>query len=162
MTEGHGRTPIDRFRRATAKRLRANATAPEEKLWHALRQVPMLGTHFRRQVPIGPYVADIACLAKRLVVEVDGSQHGRPTNAERDAARTAWLASQGYRVMRFWNSDVTANIDGVLHRIYNAVHGSGDPAWTKHKRSRAVSADADSTPPRRAPRADPPPPGEGG
>jgi very-short-patch-repair endonuclease len=112
-------------------------------------------------VPIGRYVADIACLAKRLVIEIDGSQHGLAKNVERDAARTAWLASEGYRVMRFWNSDVTANIDGVIDTIYDAVHGSDDPKWMKHKRSRVASADADSTPPRRATRADPPPPGEG-
>ena len=161
MTEGHAKSPIDRFRRATAKRLRANTTEPEEKLWRALRRVPMLGTHFRRQVPIGPYVADIACLAKRLVVEIDGSQHGLPDRMARDAARTAWLESEGYRVLRFWNSDVLQNTVGVIDTIYEAVHGAGDPKWTKHTRSRDVSAGADATPPRRAARADPPPPGEG-
>jgi hypothetical protein len=67
MTEGHTRPRIESFRRTTAKRLRANATEPEQRLWRALRRIPMLGTHFRRQVPIGSHVADIACLAKRLV-----------------------------------------------------------------------------------------------
>ena len=145
MTEGHAKSPIDRFRRATAKRLRANTTAPEERLWRVLRRVPMLGTHFRRQVPIRPYVADIACLAKRVVIEVDGSQHGWRQNIKRDAERTAWPESEGYRVVRFWNNEVVENIDGVVQTIYDAVHGPGDPKWVKHRRSRA----------------DPPPPGEG-
>jgi very-short-patch-repair endonuclease len=158
MTEGHTRPRIDSFRRATAKRLRANATEPEQILWRALRRIPTLGTHFRRQVPIGRYVADIACLAKRVVIEVDGSQHGKTGNIEHDAKRTAWLESQGYRVLRFWNPEVTGNIDGVVD---TTIHGSASPKWTKHDRSREGSAGADFTPPRRAAHGDPPPPGEG-
>ena len=153
MTTVRPRSPIDAFRRATAKRLRENSTAPEQRLWHALRRVPTLGTHFRRQVPIGPYVADIACLAKRLVVEVDGSQHGLAGNAKKDDARTAWLESEGYRVLRFWNSDVVTNIDSVIDAIYDAMHGNGEVAPTKHRWSRNSLP---ATPPRRAARADPP------
>ena len=151
------RRPIDSFRRETARRLRANSTAAEVLLWRKLRALETKGTHFRRQVPIGPYVADFACLASRLVIEIDGSQHGEEPNKWRDGKRTRWLMSEGYRVLRFWNNDITQNSAGVLEVIYAALYGSRDtePKVIKHRRKRGV------TPPRRAPRADPPPPGEG-
>ncbi len=156
------RRTIDSFPRQTARRLRANATNAEEILWRQLRRSPVLGTHFRRQVPIGPYVADFACMAARLVVEVDGSQHGEASGAERDQARTSWLESAGYRVLRFWNNDATQNIDGVLEAIHQAM----SPAMTfddrvTHKRRRDWATTASATPPRRASRADPSPAGEG-
>jgi very-short-patch-repair endonuclease len=75
-----GRPTIDSFRRRTARRLRANTTDAERTLWRHLRKLETEGTHFRRQVPIGPYVADFACMAARLVIEVDGSQHGEDEN----------------------------------------------------------------------------------
>jgi very-short-patch-repair endonuclease len=79
---------ISKFRRATARRLRANQTGAEVLLWRELRKLETKGTHFRRQVPIGPYVADFACLASRLVIELDGSQHGDEPTRRRDAVRT--------------------------------------------------------------------------
>jgi very-short-patch-repair endonuclease len=63
-------------------------------------------------------------MAARLVVEVDGSQHGRNAESVRDASRTAWLKSKGYRVLRFWNNEITENVEGVLEAIYSAVYGS--------------------------------------
>ena len=66
---------IASFRLDTARRLRKNATFAEIKLWRHLRQVPMLGSHFRRQVPVGPYVADFACMASKLLIEVDGTNN---------------------------------------------------------------------------------------
>jgi very-short-patch-repair endonuclease len=151
------RRTIDSFRRPTARRLRANNTAAEMLLWPELRKLETKGTHFRRQVPIGPYVADFACMASRLVIEVDGSQHGDEPNRLRDEKRTLWLESEGYRVLRFWNNDITQNPAGVLDVIYAALYGTRDaePRSLKHQRSRNI------TPPRRAARADPPPPGEG-
>jgi very-short-patch-repair endonuclease len=98
--------PISDFKRKTAKALRANTTAAEDILWRHLRRLELAGSHFRRQVPIGPYVADFACLKQRLIIEVDGSQHGRDEGLHRDEVRTRWLNSEGYRVMRFWNNDV--------------------------------------------------------
>jgi very-short-patch-repair endonuclease len=155
MTE---RRTIDSFRRATARRLRANSTAAETLMWRELRKLETKGTHFRRQVPIGPYVADLACMASCLVVEIDGSQHGDEPNKSRDERRTRWLEAEGYRVVRVWNNDVTENPTGVLEAIYAELYGTGDaePTVLKHRRARGI------TPPRRAPRADPPPPGEGG
>jgi len=154
MTE---RRTIDSFRREAARRLRANSTAAEVLLWRELRNLETKGTHFRRQVPIGPYIADFACLASRLIIEVDGSQHGEEPIKSRDDERTRWLESEGYRVIRFWNNDITQNPAGVLDVIYAALYGSreNEPKAIKHRRNRGI------TPTRRAVRADPPPPGEG-
>jgi very-short-patch-repair endonuclease len=115
---------LKRFRLATARRLRSNATLAESRLWKELRQLPTYGTHFRRQVPLGSYVVDFACLRAKLVIEVDGSQHGQEGEMRRDAARTQWLESVGYRVLRFWNSEVSGNLSGVLERIYADLYGS--------------------------------------
>ncbi|RAI42608.1 endonuclease domain-containing protein, partial [Rhodoplanes roseus] len=119
-------TPIDRFRRETARRLRKNATDAELILWRHLRRLEAKGSHFRRQVPIGAYVVDFACMAARLVIEVDGSQHGEDEGCRRDEVRTRWLQAEGYRVMRFWNNDVIGNVEGVLDVIYAALHGGRD------------------------------------
>jgi very-short-patch-repair endonuclease len=156
------RRTIDSFRRQTARRLRANATNAEDILWREVRRSPVLGTHFRRQVPIGSYVADFACMAARLVVEVDGSQHAEGPVAETDRVRTQWLESEGYRVLRFWNNEVTQNIEGVLESIHAAISGTTDfDARLTHKRRRDWATTTAATPPRRALRADPPPAGEG-
>jgi very-short-patch-repair endonuclease len=129
-------SPVDHFKRQTARRLRVNATEAEMRLWRTLRTLPTFGTHFRRQVPIGPYIADFACLAARLVIELDGSQHARDDNAARDQVRTQWLEREGYKVLRFWNSDLTQNRSAVLEAIYAALYGAldGDAAPIKHER----------------------------
>jgi very-short-patch-repair endonuclease len=103
-----------------------------------LRQLPVSGTHFRRQVPIGPYVADFACLASRLVIELDGSQHARQDRAARDGTRTAWLEREGFKVLRFWNNDIVDNREAVLSSIYFALYGPFDSEVMvlKHKRHR--------------------------
>ena len=127
---------MNKFRRATARRLRANQTGAEMKFWRQLQKLETNGTHFRRQVPIGPYVADFACLASRLVIELDGSHHGETTTKGRDDSRTRWLESEGYRVLRFWNNDLDENSDGVLQTIHAALYGSPDsePVALKHSR----------------------------
>jgi very-short-patch-repair endonuclease len=81
----------------------------------------MEDSHFRRQAPIGPYFADFACHVKRLVIELDGGQHGDELHAVSDAKRDAYMQNKGYRVLRFWNNDVMQNIDGVLDVIAEAV-----------------------------------------
>ncbi len=132
----------------------------EKHLWRALREIPIHGSHFRRQVPVGPYVADFACLAARLIIELDGSHHARGDVAIHDQKRQAWLEAEGYRVLRFWNSDLDQNMEGVLETIRAALYGSAEAELERlvHKRRARTS---DVTPPRRAERADPPPPGEG-
>ena len=133
---------IDRFKRLTAHRLRQNTTGAEEKLWRYLKRLETRGTHFRRQMPIGNYIADFACPAARLIIEIDGSQHGEDANRSKDAARTRWLAAEGYRVLRFWNNEVSQNIRGVLETIYAALYGSRDaePRALKHERHRRPAA----------------------
>jgi len=96
-----------------ARALRANRTEAELRLWQRLRDRQLDGAKFRRQTPVAPYIADFMCYEARLIVEVDGGQH----SPEADADRTAWLESQGFRVIRFWNHDVLQNTDGVLERI---------------------------------------------
>jgi very-short-patch-repair endonuclease len=95
-----------------AKELRRNMTDAEKLLWSRIRRDQIDGLPFRKQVPIGDYVADFACLPIRLVIEVDGGQHD--AQKEYDDARTAVLEGQGYRVLRFWNNEVLGNIEGVL------------------------------------------------
>ena len=125
--------------------MRSIPTSAERKLWKALRSLPLDGTHFRRQVPIGPYFADIACLRAKLVIEVDGPSHASDTGQRRDSVRDGFLAREGYRVVRFWHTEVFENEEGVLETIRLAVlDGLG---------SRQAS-EAHPTPPLRG---DPPP-----
>jgi len=125
-------------RRAAAKKLRANTTPHERKLWRALKEIPVQGTHFRRQAPIGPYVVDFFCPAKRLVVEVDGGHHADDDTARRDRERQLWLEKEGYRIVRFWNSDIAGDLTAVLERIYVELYGSGEAEIvpSKHQRQR--------------------------
>jgi very-short-patch-repair endonuclease len=92
-------------------------TDAELALWSQLRNRRLQGFKFRGQWTLGRHVADFCCLAARLVVEVDGSQH----NEKRDAKRTAWLEEQGFRILRFWNNDVLTNMDGVRATISEAL-----------------------------------------
>ena len=101
----------------TARRFRKQPTEAESRLWSALRHRAVDGHKFRRQVPLGPYVADFACLEKRIIVEVDGGQH----SAQGDRKRTTWLNENGYAVLRFWNNDVLSNTNGVLQTIRDAL-----------------------------------------
>ena len=97
-----------------AKALRREQTEAEKQLWSYLRAGRLNGHKFRRQQPIGPYIADFVCQQARLVVELDGSQHA---DSPHDAKRDAFLRSRGYQVLRFWNSDLQANRAGVLEAI---------------------------------------------
>jgi very-short-patch-repair endonuclease len=120
---GHGSqgmTGIHPITRANARKLRHEMTPQERKLWAKLRELNrMLGLHFRRQAPIGPLIADFADLGRSVVIEVDGGGHG----GERDAARDEWLQAQGFQVLRFWNPEVSGNLEGVMQVILDAVGG---------------------------------------
>jgi len=104
-----------------ARQLRQHSTEVEKRLWRALRS-KLPGSKWRRQMPIGPYFADFACFAERLVVELDGGQHADAS--EYDVARSRFIEAQGYRVLRFWNNEVIANADGVLEAIAAAMSSS--------------------------------------
>jgi very-short-patch-repair endonuclease len=113
---------------ARARRLRRTATDAEELLWYALRE-RLSSAKFRRQVPFGPYTADFASHGAKLIVEVDGHQHMQAS--EHDRERTAFLNSEGYQVLRFWNNEVLQNLDGVLtvvaSHIPSPLVGEGGP-----------------------------------
>lgn len=100
-----------------ARRLRANMTDAEQKPWRALRRAQIGGVAFRRQHPVGPFTLDFYCPTLRLAIEVDGGQHSEDMGRRKDKHRTAWLASQGTTVLRFWNNDVLANLSGVLNEV---------------------------------------------
>ncbi|HEY4343818.1 MAG TPA: endonuclease domain-containing protein [Parvibaculum sp.] len=102
-----------------ARRLRAEQTDAERKLWSKLRELKADGFHFRRQAPIGKYIADFVCHSCNLVIEIDGGQHNEKEGLKRDAERTAWLEGQGYKVLRFWNDEALTNIEGVMQVIRN-------------------------------------------
>jgi very-short-patch-repair endonuclease len=126
------------IRRAAAKKLRANTSPHERILWRALKELPVDGTHFRRQAPIGRYVVDFFCPAKHLIIEIDGGHHNDDETAERDRQRQLWLEEQGYRVVRFWNSEITGDLTAVLERIYVELYGSceAEAGILKHSRRR--------------------------
>ena len=90
-------------------------------LWAALKQLELPQGHFRRQAPIGPYFTDFAHHGARLVIELDGGQHGYDEGLGRDTLRTAYLEKRGYRVIRFWNNDVDENLSGVVESILAAL-----------------------------------------
>jgi len=96
-----------------ARDLRQQMTDAERFLWSRLRR-RFLGAKFRRQVPLGPFIVDFACMRSKLVIEVDGGQH---LESSADAERDRWLAENGFRVVRFWNHEVLQNLEGVLERI---------------------------------------------
>jgi very-short-patch-repair endonuclease len=103
--------------------LRRHATPAERILWSILKQVEIEG-HFRRQAPVGPYFADFAHHQYRLIVELDGEQHGHAQGLAHDAKRTAYLESVGYRVLRFWNHEIRQNLHGVVETILHAVNST--------------------------------------
>jgi very-short-patch-repair endonuclease len=97
--------------RRRARELRKRMTGAERKLWFALRDRRFARFKFRRQAPIGRFVADFICFERRLVIEVDGGQHADSLS---DLRRDRWFAANGYRVLRFWNNEVLKNLDGVM------------------------------------------------
>ncbi len=117
---------------ARARTLRQNMTEAERRIWQILRLNRMKDCKFRRQVPIGRYIADFVCptlctKGARLIVEIDGGQHD--ALSPREAQRVGFLQSEGYRILRFWNNEVLANLDGV-HQTIAAALGCITPTQT--------------------------------
>ena len=126
--------------RRLARAMRRAPTDAERRLWcHLRHSLQLQGSHFRRQVQIDRYIVDFICHRKKIIIEVDGGQHGNQLAA--DAQRTKILEANGYTVLRYWNNDVLSNIDGVLEDIQQAVlgtptpnpspQGGGEPAATR-------------------------------
>ncbi len=115
-----------RNRTARARELRTSATSAEEKLWRELRGRRLGGFKFVRQFPVGPYIADFLCRARRVIVEIDGGTHSEPHEIAADMRRTMHLGRLGYRVYRAWNGDIYDNSDGVLEELLALIDGRLD------------------------------------
>ena len=110
-------------RTGRARALRRDATPAERILWSKLKLIEIDG-HFRRQAPVGSYFADFAHHGLRIIVELDGEQHGHERGLAHDAKRTVYLETEGYRVLRFWNHEVRENLHGVVETILHAVNSA--------------------------------------
>ncbi len=118
--------PVSKLHRGRAKALRRDMTNAERCLWFMLRGHRLGRLSFRRQVPIGPFIVDFVCQQRRLIVEIDGGQHAAdPTH---DRQRDEWLRSKGYRILRFWNTEVLRNRPGVLQTIIDVVDSKVPPS----------------------------------
>ncbi len=120
--EGDCSSPAKRRDGATkrARKLRAEETEAEYRLWLELRGRRLNGYKFARQIPLGAYIVDFVCRDRKLVVEADGSQHA---DSSTDPLRTAWLNANGYSVIRFWNNEVLAEREAVLETILAVLEG---------------------------------------
>ena len=101
------------------KSLRSNQTEAERRLWYHLRAHRFMDLKFKRQTPIGHYIVDFICTEQHLIIELDGGQHADQTDY--DQQRDAWLRSQGYTVLRFWNNEVLQQTEAVLERIRESI-----------------------------------------
>ena len=108
---------------ASAKESRNNPTPWERLLWSRLKNSQLDGLKFTRQFPVAGFRGDFACRTAKLIVELDGSQHA--AQREADSERTRRIEAQGYRVIRFWNNELTENLDGVLETILAVARGGG-------------------------------------
>jgi very-short-patch-repair endonuclease len=115
--QGRIKPPLPTRARKQARDLRQTSTEVERELWYRLRGARLSGHKFRRQHPIPPYVVDFYCDAARLIIELDGSQHG----LEVDHARTSYLEAQGLKILRFWNNDVLQQMNAVLEVILSTA-----------------------------------------
>jgi very-short-patch-repair endonuclease len=104
-----------------SRQLRKESTEAERMLWAKLKGYQLVGLKFRRQEPIGTYIVDFVCFEKKIVIEVDGGQHGKESIRQKDAERTSWLEGEGFRILRFWNNDVLTNMEGILEIIKRAA-----------------------------------------
>ena len=112
-----------------AKVLRSKQTDAEQRLWYHLRAHRFMGLKFKRQKPLGRYIVDFVCLERRLIIEIDGGQHAE--QMAYDQHRDAWLRSQGYTVLRFWNNDVMQQLENVLEQIRCSLSPSLSPTRGK-------------------------------
>jgi very-short-patch-repair endonuclease len=124
--------------REFSKKLRQGQTDVERKMWSLLRSRRLAGYKFRRQQPIGPYVADFCCFRPRVIVELDGGQHAE--QAEKDQRRTAFLESEGFRVIRFWDNQVLKEMYSVMEVILEAMKNGPLTPTLSHVGERGRSA----------------------
>lgn len=116
----HAPPPINRQR---AREMRLDSTKAENMLWQEIRDRRLEGFKFRRQMPLQNYILDFVCFDAKLIIEVDGGQHAESRS---DTIRDAFFRSQGFRILRFWNDDVTKNLDGVMLTIRDELRSRGE------------------------------------
>ncbi|MHB8104689.1 MAG: endonuclease domain-containing protein [Dehalococcoidales bacterium] len=104
-----------------ARELRTRQTEAEKILWFKIRDKQFHGIKFRRQEPIGNFIADFVCYEKKLILEIDGQPHKETSTKINDSQRTKWLKEQGFKVLRFWNSEIQNDIESVLEKIQNSL-----------------------------------------
>jgi very-short-patch-repair endonuclease len=107
-----------------ARNLRRKQTDAERKMWRVLRGRQFENSKFRRQEPIGQYIVDFVSLERQLIIEIDGGQHNQQPEIKKDEIRTKWLEKKGFKVIRFWNTDVLLTIEGVAIRILEAINSN--------------------------------------
>ena len=105
-----------------ARSLRKRMTLQEVKLWVKLRQLKSKGLHFRRQAPVGKYIVDFVCFHQKLIIEADGGQHNSMEHISKDLRRDAFLKSEGFLILRYWNSDIDCNLAGVVDTIVSCLN----------------------------------------
>jgi very-short-patch-repair endonuclease len=118
---GEGDVTREDYDSTRARELQRNGGRAEQKIWELLRSRRISGAKFRRQHPIGPYFADVACIARKLVIEVDGDHHA--FQLEADARSTAVMAREGWKVVRFWANQVVQNPEGTWAEIEIVLNG---------------------------------------
>jgi len=119
MPIGSHHRPATKRLQGNARNLRRKATDAETAMWHLLRDRRFAGVKFRRQAPFQSYILDFVCFDRKLVVEIDGSQH---LDSKRDATRDAILASEGFQVLRYWNNDVLQRRTAVAEDLFAKLH----------------------------------------
>ena len=133
----------DRLPTQRSRDLRNNPTPAERKIWSALSNRQLGGVRFNRQVVIRPYICDLVARSVKLIIEIDGGQHGN--SIDYDEARTVFLEAKGYRVLRFWNNDVMENLEGVVATISGALK-SPPPARAGGEEERSDEGEGMSSP----------------
>ena len=121
--------------KSLVRALRKESTGAERWLWQQLRNRELLGWKFRRQRPIGRYIVDFVCIEKKIIIELDGSQHAE--NQTADSKRSEYLKEKGYQILRFWNNDVLVSGEAVLNKILsNLTEDTPSPRPSPPKRAR--------------------------
>jgi very-short-patch-repair endonuclease len=132
-SDGRPNWNVTSTQRGRARTLRRDSTDAERIVWSGLRAHRLRGASFRRQTPIGPYIADFVCHVAKLIVEIDGGQHFEAVGIRRDVARERFLMVKGYRVLRFSNHDVMTNRAGVFETILAAIENAPSPTLPRKR-----------------------------
>jgi len=131
--------------RKNARRLRSAQSDTERRFWSIVRGRRFVGYKFKRQYPVGPYIADFVCLTARLIVELDGGQHAE--QQDYDEMRTRFLEAEGFRVIRFWNVDLKTNLRGTIELLLRALEiGDTSPSPTARELASLANASLPSPP----------------